>query len=188
MAAHAPGCGMWRRLRAWQSIALEHRSPPHVARMGSPSPMPTCCGRWPCSRCVASGRSWSMPTPCWRCPSACWAPPSSTASCATLFTSILLQASGVDARRRRRVEARGPGASGAGGAAGWLIARCSPTPRRASPSFPAGKDKEEIQPTLRYLARHGIAAILDYAAEDDLEASEPNQAMEEKGKCRGRGF
>ena len=37
--------------------------------------------------------------------------------------------------------------------------------------FVAGKDKEEIQPTLRFLARHGIAAILDYAAEDDLEAS-----------------
>lgn len=37
--------------------------------------------------------------------------------------------------------------------------------------FVAGKDKEEMQPTLQFLSRHGIGAILDYAAEDDLEAS-----------------
>ncbi|KFM26850.1 Proline dehydrogenase 1, mitochondrial [Auxenochlorella protothecoides] len=50
--------------------------------------------------------------------------------------------------------------------------------------FVAGKDKEEMQPTLQYLAKHGIAAILDYAAEDDLEASEQDDLAGEKVVAR----
>lgn len=37
--------------------------------------------------------------------------------------------------------------------------------------FVAGGDGEEIKPTLRYLSEHGVQAILDYAAEDDVEAA-----------------
>ncbi|KAK2077068.1 hypothetical protein QBZ16_004701 [Prototheca wickerhamii] len=53
----------------------------------------------------------------------------------------------------------------------FQMCRVRPLVDHADAHFVAGKDKEEIQPTLRFLARHGIAAILDYAAEDDLEAS-----------------
>lgn len=65
-----------------------------------------------------------------------------------------------------------------------MAAPCIPLPTPPSP----GKDKEEMQPTLQYLAKHGIAAILDYAAEDDLEASEQDDLAGEKGECGCPGW
>ncbi|KDD76966.1 Proline dehydrogenase [Helicosporidium sp. ATCC 50920] len=48
--------------------------------------------------------------------------------------------------------------------------------------FVAGANGEDIKPRLKYLADNGIRAILDYAAEDDVEAdkdgsSEPNEMV-----------
>lgn len=47
---------------------------------------------------------------------------------------------------------------------------------------PAGSDAQSIQPTLAYLRRSGIRAILDYAAEDDVDEpksrEEPNKSGE----------
>lgn len=45
--------------------------------------------------------------------------------------------------------------------------------------FVAGEDSDSIQPVLGRLRQHGIGSILDYAAEDDVEAKRPTHSREE---------
>lgn len=58
-----------------------------------------------------------------------------------------------------------------------LVAATSPTPNLKSPSPcktspPAAETASQLKPSLDLLKQHGIGAILDYAAEDDVKTED----------------
>ena len=52
--------------------------------------------------------------------------------------------------------------------------------------FVAGADAHSIQPTLAHLRRSGIRAILDYAAEDDVQEEAGHKKQQQAGKQDGQ--